>query len=171
MSANDEQKEGGTPSLFERLGGMEGLTAFVGDICDCHMANPRIKHHFGKFVGNAEATAKFKEHATQYFSTGTGGPALYKGKGMVELHGAMNITDSDFMAVLDDCLLVMDKPEHKLDDATKKEVLWVLMSFRHTIIRNGQRLDDDGKLKTLAQFNEKYGDAAKQKWHNARTTG
>lgn len=91
-------------SLYQRLGGSEGITQIASDIVDNHLANETISTRF-----QHGDVAALKEGAATFFITGAGGPDVYKGKDMLAVHQGMNISALEFMAVLDDALNAMDK--------------------------------------------------------------
>ena len=64
---------------------------------------------------------------------GTGGPQKYTGKDMREAHKAMNISEEEFLAVLDDAMKALDK--NGVAPATKNEVLGVLYSLKGEVVR------------------------------------
>ena len=117
-----------TASLYERLGGTEGITQIASDVVDNHLSNERIKTRFAD--GDV---ANLKNAAATFFITGTGGPEVYKGKDMVAAHAGMNIDAEEFMAVLDDSLNAMAK--NNVGQREQEEVLFVLYSMRAQIMR------------------------------------
>lgn len=116
-----------TQSLYERLGGSEGITQIANDVVDKHIANKTIAPRFV----NTDV-AKLKHAAATFFITGTGGPALYEGKDMVSSHKGMNISPAEFMAVLDDALDALTK--NGIKQREQEEVLYVLYSMRSHIV-------------------------------------
>jgi hemoglobin len=116
-----------TQSLYERLGGSEGITRIANDVVDNHMANKTIAPRFASFD-----PAKLKHAAATFFITGTGGPALYQGKDMISAHKGMNISPAEFMAVLDDFLDALTK--NGIKQREQEEVLYVLYSMRSQIV-------------------------------------
>ncbi|MGB5397161.1 MAG: group 1 truncated hemoglobin [Gammaproteobacteria bacterium] len=114
-------------SLFERLGSELGITAIASDAVDNHLANKTIAPRFAD--GDVK---KMKDGAASFFITGTGGPNLYKGKDMLATHKGMNISASEFMAVLDDILAALDK--NKIGQREQEEVLFVLYGMRSLIV-------------------------------------
>lgn len=115
-------------SLYERLGGTEGITQIANDIVDLHMKNPRISPRFANLDKDV-----LKNGAATFFIAGTGGPNVYKGKDMLSAHSGMNIDHAEFMAVLDDALIAMEK--NNVGQREKEEVLFVLYSMRSEIVR------------------------------------
>ena len=119
-------------TLFERLGGTPGITAIVEDVIEAHMNNPAINERFLPYRDQPERLAKIKQHIIDFFSAGSGGPVEYKGRDMKTTHKGMDITPADYMHVMDDIMGVLEK--HKIDDESKKDVLYILWSLKKTII-------------------------------------
>ncbi len=114
-------------SLFERLGGTEGITNIANDLIDNHLANKSIAAR----LVNSDIP-KVKNAAATFFIAGTGGPNVYKGKDMLAVHKGMNISAEEFMAVLDDALDALQK--NNIDQREQEEVLFVLYSMRSQIM-------------------------------------
>ena len=119
-------------TLFERLGGSEGIARIVDDVVDAHMENPAIKVRFLPYKDQPERLAVIKKHTVQFFSAGSGGPAEYHGKDMPEAHTGMNISRAEYMHVVDDIMVVLEK--HSIDEETKKDVLVILWSLKEMIV-------------------------------------
>lgn len=114
-------------SLFERLGGNEGITAIANDVVDNHLANEAVANRFAK-----SDIPAIKHAAATFFITGTGGENVYKGKDMLAAHKGMNISAIEFMAVLDDALAALTK--NNVGQREQEEVLYVLYSMRSEIV-------------------------------------
>ncbi len=114
-------------SLYERLGGTEGITAIAGDVVDNHLINSKIATRFAD-----SDVAYMKNAAATFFIMGTGGPNNYEGKDMLAAHKGMNISASEFMAVLDDALDALEK--NSVGQKEQEEVLFVLYSMRSQIV-------------------------------------
>ena len=91
-------------SLYERLGGTEGITSIASDLVDIHVANPTIAPRYA-----ASDLAKVKHAAATFFISGTGGPDVYEGKDMLSAHRGMNINNDEFVAVLDDAMEALER--------------------------------------------------------------
>jgi hemoglobin len=120
-------------SLYERLGGATGIAALVDDIVEAHMNNPLIKARFLPYRDDRDTLAKVKHHTCNFFGAGSGGPEQYSGRSMRDTHRGMNISEQEYMAVVDDILDTLDK--HKIDDQTRKDVLAIVYSLKEEIIR------------------------------------
>lgn len=114
-------------SLFERLGGSEGITSIANDVVDNHMANETIATRFAD-----TNVAGLKNAAATFFISATGGPDVYEGKDMLSAHKGMNISAAEFMAVLDDALNALDK--NNIGQREQEEVLFALYSMRNQVV-------------------------------------
>ena len=119
-------------SLFDRLGGVEGITLIVDDVIEAHMNNPAIKDRFTPYKMQPDRLAAIRQHTIDFFSAGSGGPVEYKGRDMPKTHEGMHISAEEYMCVMDDILSVLD--EHGIDETSKKDVLAILWSLKEMII-------------------------------------
>ena len=114
-------------SLYERLGGTDGITAIASDIVEFHLDNPRIAPRYADSdvpaVKNAVAT---------FFIAGSGGPSVYEGKGMLTAHRGMNIDEGEFVAALDDAMAALDK--NGIGEREKQEVLFILYGLKAEVV-------------------------------------
>jgi hemoglobin len=114
-------------SLYERLGGMEGIQSIVRKTIDLHAANPTIAAyvlHIDQewLVGSVAA----------FFAAGTGGPNQYTGIDMVTAHAHLDLTNEEFDAAVSDVLAALDA--HEIDAASHEEVETILNSFRGQVV-------------------------------------
>lgn len=114
-------------TLFERLGGTEGITRISSDVVDNHLNNPAVATRYAD--SNIE---KVKHGATTFFIQATGGPEVYEGKDMLAVHKGMNISAVEFMAVLDDCMSALEK--NNIGQKEQEEVLFALYGLRSQIV-------------------------------------
>jgi hemoglobin len=114
-------------SLYERLGGSEGIRAIASDLVDLHVANPRIAPRFA-----ASDVPALKEAAATFFITGSGGPQVYRGKDMRAAHRGMNIDADEFVAVLDDALQALDR--NHVGQREREEVLHILYGMKGDVV-------------------------------------
>ena len=121
-----------TKSLFGQLGGREGISDIVDDVIETHLKNPAVSARFSPFLERPEHLAIIKSHTVDFFSAGSGGPAVYGGKDMVTAHTGMNISPAEYMHVVDDIFIALDK--NGIDENAKKDVLSILWSLKGMII-------------------------------------
>lgn len=119
-------------SLYQRLGGAQGISRLVDDVVEAHLSNPVIKARFLPYLERPEYVDQIKRHTRDFFGAGSGGPEAYSGRSMVEAHRGMNISEAEYMAAVDDILGVLTK--HDLDAQTHGDVLFILYSMKGEIL-------------------------------------
>jgi len=118
-----------TTTLYERLGSAAGIAALVDDVMAAHLINPIVKTRFE----NVKDPDRAKKMAREFFCAGAGGPETYTGKDMLTAHRGMNISEQEYLAVMDDIVGAMEK--HALGEDTKRDVISILYSLKGQIIR------------------------------------
>lgn len=121
-----------TTSLYERLGGADGIERLVDDIVEAHMHNPLIKSRFVPYREEPERLERIKGHICQFFSAGSGGPQQYDGRTMPDAHRGMNISEAEYMAAVDDIMQTLE--HHDIDDTARKDVLMIAYTLRGEIM-------------------------------------
>lgn len=116
-----------TASLFERLGGAEGIRAISSDVVDRHCINPLIRQRF-----HASEPDTLKKLVADFFIAGSGGPDNYEGRDMRTAHQGMNLNERELVAAIDDVLAAIDA--RGVDPSTRNEVLAILYSFKDEIL-------------------------------------
>ena len=119
-------------TLYERLGGEEGIIAIVDDVVEAHMNNPAVNARFLPYKDRPEYLAQIKKHTVNFFGAGSGGPQIYEGRDMTTAHRGMNINATEYMHIIDDAMGVLDK--HGIDETTKKDVLMIFYSLKDQMI-------------------------------------
>lgn len=120
-------------TIYEKLGGEEGISVAVDQIVAKHLENEDIKHYFLPLTENPEYFEQFKQHVKDFLSAGTGGGAEYKGRDMVGAHSGLNISEAEFLAGIDDILFVLDA--NKVDRVSRNELLATLYSMKDAVIK------------------------------------
>lgn len=116
-------------NLYERLGKKEGIARIVNDAIAGHLANPLVKSRFE----NIKDLDHAKKMATEFFCAGSGGPDPYSGRDMLTTHKGMNISEQEYMAVMDDILGALTS--NGVDQQSCNEVVAILYSLKGQIIR------------------------------------
>ena len=119
-------------SLFEKLGGREGIARIVDSTVENHMNNSAVKARFLPYKDQPEPLAEIKNHTIDFFSMGSGGPVQYLGRDMVQTHTGMNISPVEYLHVMDDIMKALD--QNRINEDSKKEVLSILWSLKDMII-------------------------------------
>jgi len=117
--------------LYNRLGGIKGITAIVDDIVENHMSNPAVNARFLPLKDNPEHFAEVRKHLINFLAAGSGGPEEYTGKDMLSSHTGMNISQGEYMHVIDDIMKALNK--NSIDEQTQKDVLAIAYSLKGDI--------------------------------------
>ena len=116
-------------TLSQRLGGADGMARLVDDVVAEHLLNPLVKTRFEQIKDMAHT----KQLVREFFAAGSGGPPTYTGKGMLAAHKGMNISEQEYLAVMDDIVGALNK--NGIDEDAKKDVIAILYSLKGEIIR------------------------------------
>jgi hemoglobin len=138
-----KEAAGAKKSLYDRLGGEQGVTAIVDDWITRALADPRVNWERkgvkqggltfsrGKSLewnASPENVAQLKKHVVQFVSVATGGPSNYDGLEMKEAHANMRITNAEFDAAIGDLKASLDKLAVPTEQ--QKELLSIVESTR-----------------------------------------
>ena len=87
----------GTKPLYERLGGLKGVTVVVDDFINRLVANKTLNKNPAIDAGRKSAPAPYlKFQVSQMVCGVTGGPCKYTGKAMKESHVHLNISEKEW---------------------------------------------------------------------------
>jgi hemoglobin len=114
-------------TLYERLGGIEAITAIVQDFRDRVAADDRINLKFAR-----TDLARLTKMLIDQVCEATGGPCRYNGRSMKEAHAGMKVTKGEFDALVDD--LVATLKQFKVPSAEQGEILAILGPLKSEIV-------------------------------------
>ena len=104
------------PSLYQRLGGREGIRGVVDEFVAVVVADDRIK---GRFAGlNPAAVEKLKTNLSDQICEAAGGPCSYLGRDMKATHKGMSISDTEWSATVEDLVKALEKRKVAPEDQT-----------------------------------------------------
>ncbi len=89
--------------LYQTFGAKPGLVKLMDDFMVRLLADPRTSPHF-----KPANQQRVKEQLVEQFCSVMGGPCVYKGADMKSAHGNLDITKSDFNALVEVLQLSMD---------------------------------------------------------------
>lgn len=92
-----------TRSLYDDLGGDDGVDALALDLLVRTSDDPRIAHHFR----NADI-ARLHEKLVEMICVQTGGPCIYTGVPMAEAHAGRDLREADFNALVENLIDAME---------------------------------------------------------------
>ncbi len=117
-------------TLYERLGGYDGITGFVDDLL------PRLQSdsQLGRFWQNRgdDGIKREKQLLIDFLCSNSGGPIYYTGREMKQSHVGMKISESDwsvFLGHAGDTMAALNVPQAECDD-----VVAFVLSLKNDII-------------------------------------
>ena len=122
--------------LFERLGGLDAISAVVDAFLANVVADNRINARFANDVTDPEALKHFRQMLIDQICEATGGGPIvgckYTGKSMPDAHKDMKVTEDEFNALVEDLVKALDK--YKVPEKEKGELLGALGGMKGDIV-------------------------------------
>lgn len=116
------------PALYERLGGEKRIRALTATILDKHTRNAAVSNRYA-----ASDRDELIHIVTEFFCYGTGGPQAYTVRDMLSTHRGMNISEEEFVALLDDIVEALN--EHGVGQREQEALLMISWSLKPEIVR------------------------------------
>lgn len=151
-------------SLYERLGGLEAITAVVDEFIKNLAADERVNKKLAKSGMNVP---RVRLHLIEQVCEATGGPCKYTGLSMKTSHKNMGVTEGEFTAVVEDLTKALDK--FNVPAQEKSELLGALAAMKNDIVEvkgdaTGTPLPDKFKpAKPISEAEVKAGPVMKKK--------
>lgn len=104
-------------TLYERLGGYEGIITFVEDLLPRLEADSQLGR-FWQHRGD-DGVAREKQLLVDYLCASAGGPMYYTGRNMKTSHKGMKISESDwsiFMGHAGDTMKALNAPKQECEE-------------------------------------------------------
>lgn len=96
--------------LYERIGGLQGITVVVDDFIDRLVVNAALNKNPAIDAGRKRSPAVYlKFQVSQLVCEATGGPCKYTGKGMKESHVHLNISEQEWEIMAGEFKKSLDK--------------------------------------------------------------
>ncbi len=114
-------------SLFDRLGGLDAITAVV----DAFVANVAADERINKFFEKTDIP-NLKKMLVDQICGATGGPCEYVGKDMKTVHTGMKITEDQWNATIEDLVKALDGAG--VQQKEKDELLGALGGLKPDIV-------------------------------------
>jgi hemoglobin len=106
-----------TQSLYDRLGGYDGITGFVNNLL------PRLQgdSQLGRFWAHRgeDGIAREKQLLIDFLCSSAGGPVYYTGRDMKSSHKGMRISETDwtlFLGHAGETMTALNVPKEECDD-------------------------------------------------------
>jgi hemoglobin len=114
-------------SLYERLGGINAITAVVENFRDRVAGDNRINQKFAK-----TDLGRLRKMLIDQVCEAAGGPCRYTGRSMKDAHAGMKVTSGEFEALVADLVASLD--QFKVGKREQGEVLGVLGPLKADIV-------------------------------------
>jgi len=114
-------------SLFERLGGIDSITAVVEDFRDRVAGDDRINQKFAR-----TDLGRLTKMLIDQVCEAAGGPCKYSGRSMKEAHAGMGVTSGEFDALVGDLKSTLN--QFKVRQTEQDELLGVLGPLKPEIV-------------------------------------
>lgn len=118
-----------TATLYDRLGRHDGITRITRELIRNHLANPLVNIRYGQ----VKDMDRLERNVIDFFCAGAGGPETYGGKDMLTTHRGMNVSEQEFVTVIDDAMAALETCG--VDAPTRNEVLAILWSLKGEVVR------------------------------------
>jgi hemoglobin len=125
------QSAAASQSLYQRLGGYDGVSSYVALVFPKVAQHPDLVHMF-RGHGKDSQQRQF-QLVVELICQRTGGPCVYIGRPMFPVHDGLGISDahwSTFMKILEDGM-----SEKRYPAETRTEFLEVWRSFREGVVQ------------------------------------
>ena len=127
------QQPGAQKSLYDRLGGLHGITVVVDDFINRLVVNKQLNRNPAIDAGRKSAPAPYlKFQVSQMVCGVTGGPCKYTGKAMKESHAHLNISEKEWGVMAKEFKRSLDK--FKVPAAEQKELFDIVGATKADIV-------------------------------------
>ena len=104
------QQAAAKASLYERLGGLKGITMVSDDFIDRLVVNKTLNANPAINAGRISSpTPYLKFQVSQMICEATGGPCKYTGKGMKDSHAHLNISENEWSVMANEFQKSLDR--------------------------------------------------------------
>ena len=114
-------------SLYERLGGINAITAVVENFRDRVAGDTRINQKFAQ-----TDLGRLRKMLIDQVCDAAGGPCRYTGRSMKDAHRGMKVTSGEFDALVQDLVATLN--QFKVGKKEQDEVLGVLGPLKTDIV-------------------------------------
>lgn len=119
--------DGGSRSLYDRLGGKGAITAVVDTFVGNVAGDKRINGYFA-----STNIPTLKMHLVNQICEASGGPCQYTGRTMKQTHAGMGVNNAAFNALVEDLVKALD--HHKVGKNEQDDLLGVLGPMKGDIV-------------------------------------
>ena len=114
-------------SLYDRLGGLDAISAVVDSAVARIAADDRVNQKFAR-----SDLPRLRKEFTDQLCEATGGPCTYTGRSMRDTHAGMKVTEGEFDVVIEDIEATLEA--FKVPKTEQKELIDLLLPLRGEIV-------------------------------------
>jgi hemoglobin len=123
-------------SLYDRLGGLQGIALVVSDFVDVFVQDPLIMANAAVRERKTVDTAPYiKFQVTAMTCEATGGPCQYTGLNMADAHAGLGVTPEEWDRMVE--LFAQTLARHGVPDQETQELFAILGPTREDIVDEG----------------------------------
>lgn len=115
-------------TLYDRLGGENGMTAIADSLIDMTAADPATNRTFQVKVN----VPRLKKLLAEQLCMLSGGPCPYKGDTMKQSHGGLKISEREFFGMVEHLRVILDG--RGVSNGDKNALLAVLAPMKRDIV-------------------------------------
>lgn len=134
---NEPLRGTGEITLYDRLGGGPEIYAISDQLVDRLLQDPRVDFerigHQHTWVATPDNVARLKMYWAQYIGMLADGPAVYEGRNLLDVHRGMDISESEWFALMDDLKQTLD--HFKVPEPVAQELMTRVAST-HDVVAN-----------------------------------
>jgi len=135
LAGAEERTAAAGKSLYERLGGLKGITLVSDDFIDRLVKNATLNKNKAINAGRKSSPPPYlKFQVSQLVCEATGGPCKYTGKNMKEAHAHLHITENEWKIMTADFKKSLDK--FKVPEAEQKELFDIVGKTKGDIVES-----------------------------------
>lgn len=124
------QKDSRKQSLYERLGGSDGIGKIFDETGGRMAADPELARFFQS--QSQEALMTQRQRAVEFLCRETGGPCVYSGRPLKQAHGSLAITESQWKAFMKHLTATLDN--QKVGAKEKSEFIAMVKRFKSDVV-------------------------------------
>ncbi len=135
LASAEERTAAAGKSLYERLGGLKGITLVSDDFIDRLVKNATLNKNKAINAGRKSSPPPYlKFQVSQLVCEVTGGPCKYTGKNMKEAHAHLHITENEWKIMTADFKRSLDK--FKVPEAEQKELFDIVGKTKSDVVES-----------------------------------
>ena len=119
-------------SLYERLGGYDGIAAITDDFLGRVMADEKIGYYWAG--DSLDTQRRDRQLVVDFLSEASGGPTFYTGRDMKTTHHGLGITTEEYDVLMVHCVASLEACG--ISDAEKTDVCGFMNSLREEIVES-----------------------------------